>query len=107
MFPLRTVGNPRDAASRDAVFAGQCGHPTVRQAVGGDAGDDLCRLRLRKFRAPMRFADAAAPFGDLVSDVVAIRSDEQVGRIDTRRVIAPMEDAETCRYRTVRSLPRD
>lgn len=71
-----------------------------------DALSNLAHVVFCKLRHPITLAESMATFIHLVCCVIGIRAKKQVGRVDARRLVATMADAEAGRYLTTEQQER-
>lgn len=119
MFPIATVNNVRDGSAAHAEFACQIG---AWLAVGMTGADKAYRLfrearsriefaaqyGFRLGSAAVRVAVGMSPFAHHVGDVIGDGAEKEMGRVDTRGVIAArtvVEHTQTSGDRSVMQFP--
>lgn len=100
MFPRTTLDNALYGALADAESAGHRSEGLSR----GDQGPNSSHLVVVQFggrrQGAMSQASAPSSFSGHVSDVVGLRTEEEVSRVDARRVITTVQDAQPFGDRT-------
>jgi hypothetical protein len=103
MTTLYSVLNLPNALFRDVELSGDLGQ---RPAVFSKL-KDTARFAWRQLGVVVTRSYAATPFSVSVASIVEMGTDPKVSRIDTKRYVAPMEDAQPIGDASTKQHPRD